>query len=252
MEFKTSTLEAKANIDKKTIEGYFSIYGNIDDGDDIMEPGSFSDSVQKRGKRVKVMFDHRVVIGKPEEIYEDTKGLYVKGAISDTSVGRDTLTLIHDGVIDEGSIGFETEKSKHDNVDSKSVRRIQKAKLWEVSAVVWGMNALTEITGSKSVKSLQDALEAFSKLPDIQGFVLNQKNLQLVNNALTALEALKAGLSDVKSVTEPQSQPGDLNISTLIAEAKTIQGFSSEVRLIHDLRALSSSMNMKGNDYGRA
>jgi hypothetical protein len=92
----------------------------------------------------------------------------------------------------------------------------------------------------------------FSKLPDIQGFVLNQKNLQLVNDALTALEALKVGLTDAKSITEPQSQPGDLNISTLIAEAKTIQGFSSEVRLIHDLRALSNSMNMKGNDYGRA
>lgn len=47
------------------------------------------------------------ILGKPLELREDEKGLFIRGKISDTQSGRDVQTLLKDGVLNELSIGYD-------------------------------------------------------------------------------------------------------------------------------------------------
>lgn len=245
LEFKTGQLEAKADLSKHEFEGYASVFGNKDDGGDIVEQGAFKDSLTIRGKRVKVLWQHNVYmpIGKPKTLEEDSKGLKFHARVSRTAVGNDTMILINDGVIEEMSIGFRTTKDSYDT--ESSTRHILKAELWEISPVTWGMNALTEITGSKSVADLQMTLKAFGALPDIEGAILNTENHQLARNALAALEALCKSLpssDNQKVVTEESMTGGDLDLTTLIESAKGISDLREEVGFMAELQAFSKGL----------
>jgi HK97 family phage prohead protease len=51
-------------------------------------------------------YQHRDAVGKWSTRREDEIGLYLEGPVSDTSLGRDALTLAHDGVLTGLSVGF--------------------------------------------------------------------------------------------------------------------------------------------------
>ncbi len=144
MEFKQYKSEIKAK-DDDTFEGYASIFGNVDDGRDEMQLGAFTKTIQENKNRIKVLYMHEFVhvIGKPDVLSEDTKGLYFNAKVSKTTLGKDVMTLILDKVITEMSIGYEKVKAYYDEV--RDVRVLQEVKLWEISPVTWGMNSLAGI-----------------------------------------------------------------------------------------------------------
>lgn len=90
--------------------GYGSVFGNVDDGGDIVEPGAFTKTIAEGFERVKILALHNdslLPIGRPLEVREDSKGLYIKAKISDTAMGRDVKVLLKDGVLNELSIGYD-------------------------------------------------------------------------------------------------------------------------------------------------
>lgn len=103
------------------------------------------------------MHEMRSLIGKPLVLSEDTKGLYFEASISNTTLGRDVLTLIKDKVITEMSIGYERVKSYYD--ETRDVRVLQEVKLWEISPVTWGMNELAYIKSRFDFSQKYDILE---------------------------------------------------------------------------------------------
>lgn len=126
-------------------EGYSSIFNVVDDGNDRVLPGAFTKSINLFGpngrNRIKILVMHQdkmLPIGKPLELREDTKGLFVKGKISDTVIGRDVKTLIKDGVFTELSIGYTPNKF---HFDSNGIRNLEEVKLFEISPVIWAMNS---------------------------------------------------------------------------------------------------------------
>jgi hypothetical protein len=188
-ETKNFTFEIKANLEKNEFEGYASVFNYKDSGDDIIEPGAFTKTIQE-SKRVKVLWQHDPYqpIGKPMYMAEDSKGLHVKAKISPTQLGKDVVQLMRDGVIDELSIGYNTVKADWDNL--AGARRIKEVRLWEFSPVTFAMNDQAGVTG---VKSLATGISRMSEWIDEElkaGKVLSEKNKGLVEGAIKALTAL--------------------------------------------------------------
>lgn len=140
----------------RTIEGYANTFGNIDQGGDVVHPGAFSKTLAERGGAIKFLWQHNPAepIGKPVEIREDPKGLFVKAVISDTMRGRDALALLKDGAISGLSIGYDaikggTDYSKTDT--GETVRNLREVKLWEFSLVTFPMNEAAGVTALKAI-----------------------------------------------------------------------------------------------------
>lgn len=161
-EYKSVSFELES-ADEKTGEfsGYASVFGNVDDGGDIVDKGAFSKTIVEDFARIKILSQHdqcELPIGKPIELREDDKGLYIRGKISNTQKGRDIQTLLKDGVLNELSIGYDAIDYEID--EENHVRHLKQIRLWEVSIVTWAMNDQATID---DVKSLAEELRAEAK-----------------------------------------------------------------------------------------
>lgn len=147
--------------DSGEFSGYAAIFGNVDDGGDVIERGAFSRTIKEDFDRIKILSQHNdceLPIGKPLELREDDKGLFIRGKISDTQKGRDIQTLLKDGVLNELSIGYDAITFDFDS--EKGIRHLKEIRLWEVSIVTWAMNDQAKID---EVKSLAEAIRSEAK-----------------------------------------------------------------------------------------
>lgn len=138
--------------DNKTghFEGYASIFNVVDRGNDLILPGAFKRSLHERGKKgIKFLWQHdpKEPVGILDEIYEDARGLYVRGRlILDVERAREACQLLSAGALDGLSIGFHTLKSKQ---RSDGVRLLEQVDLWEISLVTFPMNEQARISSFK-------------------------------------------------------------------------------------------------------
>lgn len=121
--------------------GYASLFGEADQGGDLVMPGAFRRSLAARGaERVRMLFQHdpKEPVGVWTHIAEDERGLFVQGRLIE-GVGRaETLkTLIAAGAVDGLSIGFRTIRATRQA--ESGVRRLWQIDLWEVSIVTFPM-----------------------------------------------------------------------------------------------------------------
>ena len=152
--FELKAVDAEA----RTFEGYGSIFNVPDDGrpPDVVLPGAFAKTIQEWGpsgaNRIKILALHRydwLPIGRPIELREDARGLYLKAQLSETSLGRDVLTLIKDGVLTELSIGYDPIKDELDR--AAGVRKLSEVRLYEISPVTWAMHPQALIASAKEL-----------------------------------------------------------------------------------------------------
>lgn len=141
--FKASDVEAR------TFFGHASTF-DLDRVGDIITRGAFQKTLQERGARVKIMYNHQELIGKPVKMYEDEKGLYVEGKISNTARGSEVLELMQDGVLDTMSITYAIPKGGSD-YNEDGVRVIKELDLYEFGPVDFAANESAIITGVKSL-----------------------------------------------------------------------------------------------------
>jgi uncharacterized protein len=147
-----------------TFSGHASIFHIPDDGmpPDIMLPGAFTKTIKEWGptgaNRIKILALHRsdwLPIGAPTELVEDATGLFFNGKISNTTLGRDVLTLLRDRVLTEMSIGFDIIK-KEDPDRTRNTRLLHEVRLWEISPVTWAMHPLATIADVKAIRSMHE------------------------------------------------------------------------------------------------
>ncbi|WP_045389156.1 HK97 family phage prohead protease [Falsirhodobacter sp. alg1] len=131
----TGTLEVRGGA----IEGYASLFGQRDQGGDVVRPGAYGASLAALGdRRVKMLWQHDASepIGVWDEVREDAAGLFVKGRIlPDVARGREAIALLDAGAIDGLSIGYRTVRAER---DAKG-RQLAELDLWEVSLVTFPM-----------------------------------------------------------------------------------------------------------------
>ncbi|MFA4973443.1 MAG: HK97 family phage prohead protease [bacterium] len=156
LEYKTFPFEVKELTDLGVFEGYASTFGNVDSGGDVVERGAFGKTLKERGDKIRVCHQHdwRDVIGKPIELREDDRGLYVKAQlVLDVQRAREDYALMKAGALTDLSIGYEAVKADYAETDAGRVRRLKEVKLYEISPVTVAMNEAATITGVKEAEA---------------------------------------------------------------------------------------------------
>jgi len=138
-----------------TVEGYASLFGEIDQARDMVVRGAFSATLAARGiHRIPMLFQHDPAepVGVWLELREDHRGLLARGRlIPEVARARELLSLLRAGAIDGLSIGFRTVKG---SIDPRSrVRRLLAVDLWEISIVTFPLLAGARVRAVKQATS---------------------------------------------------------------------------------------------------
>ena len=167
--FRAKFTLTDTNLEQGTFAGYASVFGSEVDTwpRTVVDPGAFTKTLTEGAGRVKVLWQHDpwCPIGKPIEMREDNKGLYVVGKISDTQAGRDALTLLRDGVVEEMSIGFDpirwemvpdpaAPQALQSTLDGQ-VRHLKEVRLWEFSLVTFAADPMAQVYAVHSLPTAE-------------------------------------------------------------------------------------------------
>jgi hypothetical protein len=141
-----------------TVEGYASLFGEIDQARDMVMPGAFRQTLALRGvRRVPMLFQHDAAepIGVWLELREDQRGLFARGRlIPEVARARELYALVQAGAVDGLSIGFKTVKGR---LDPRSrIRKLDQVELWEISIVTF------PLLGEARVRTVKEAQRAGS------------------------------------------------------------------------------------------
>jgi HK97 family phage prohead protease len=134
------------------VEGYASLFGEIDQARDMVMPGAFTQTLRIRGvHRVPMLFQHDPAepVGVWLELREDMRGLFVRGRlIPEVMRGRELLALLRAGTSDGLSIGFRTVKSR---IEPRTrIRKLDIIDLWEISLVTFPLLAGARVRAVKA------------------------------------------------------------------------------------------------------
>jgi len=148
MKHKDLSLEIKSVGEDGTFEGLLSVYGNVDLGSDLVEPGAFTKTIQENKGVVPMLWQHdqKSPIGQLE-LVDSAEGLRVKGRFElEVQQAREAYVLVKSGIIKGLSIGYVAVKS----VAIKGVRHLKELRLLEGSVVTFAMNPEAMITAVKA------------------------------------------------------------------------------------------------------
>jgi HK97 family phage prohead protease len=216
MERKAFATEFKVDTAKRIIEGYASVFGNRDQADDVVVPGAYKKTLEGRVERIKVMRDHKILIGRALHAEEDSTGLYTRSQVSKTRDGDEALELVADGALNSMSIQYDTIKADYAaHTDGAKARFLKELKLYEFGPVTWPCNEAAVITGVKQIEDLDRAFHEF-------------KAGRLPVADLVALVS-KAAVTETAPLAAPPAhaemhQPDTSESAALLAEIKAMLG----------------------------
>lgn len=204
MEFLNATFETKAKEDG-SFSGYASIFGNVDEGYDVVQKGAFTDVVKNADGKVVVLWHHnmRQPIG-VADVKQDDKGLAFDGQLvladPQAQVARAHMKA---GSVRGMSIGFDVLPGGAEYT-SGGVRLLKALKLWEISVVTFGMNMEAGVDSVKRAGQIATIRDFENFLREEGGFSHAQAKL-LATGGFKALQAARDepdGGEAVKQLTE--------------------------------------------------
>jgi len=206
MDRKQIRFDVKADGETRTISGRGSVFGNVDNGGDVVLPGAFAKSIAS-GRKVAMLWQHdtREVIGVWTKVTEDADGLNVEGVLADTPRGNEAYALLKMGALDGLSIGYRTKDSEW----REDVRAIKEADLWEVSIVTFPMNEEARVDAVKAATLTEREMER--KLTRDAGF-----------SRSVALALMSGGFDAVKGMRDAAMDSEDLNALRALIAARAI------------------------------
>ena len=140
-------------------EGYASIFNTADSYNDIILPGAFKSTLAEKGPReaddgsidsdIVSLWQHNPdwPFGLPQQMSEDSTGLWHRTMISNTRENADRVQYMEDKVVKGESIGFMTTDAEwadedEDDLDSFwPLRYIKGVDLWEISPVTFAAHS---------------------------------------------------------------------------------------------------------------
>jgi uncharacterized protein len=195
---KDFAFEIKAVADTGTFSGYGNVYSVVDDGDDVVMPGCFAESLadwKAKGRMPALLWQHNSSepIGAYSSIVEDSIGLHVEGKLAlKTQRGAEAYELMQMKAISGLSIGFMT---REDSYDQKTgIRTIKKADLWECSVVTFPQNDASRISAVKTIEEIGDLNGAELYLREVGG--VSRSEAKAIVSRLFAIARREVGRSD--------------------------------------------------------
>lgn len=172
---KDFDFDIKSVDDSGTFIGYGSIFGNVDQGNEIVAPGAFAESLLQsaaKGRKLPILWQHRA--GEPLGVYdavkEDGNGLLMQGRllVGDVQRAKEAHALMKAGAVSGLSIGYVVQG---DAVDAKTrVRTLKKLDLKETSIVTFPMNDEARVAVVKSAATITTIREFEDFLRDVGRF----------------------------------------------------------------------------------
>jgi HK97 family phage prohead protease len=184
--------------DDGVIEGYGSVFGNVDSYNEIVMPGAFTQSLvdaRRKGQSIKMLWQHdsRQPIGIWEDLAEDSKGLWCKGRLligdgtpanPGVQAAREAHVMLKAGALDGLSIGYRTiDADPHPT--KPGIINLKTLGLREVSVVTFQANDRARV---ESVKHLLAA----GQLPSVREFEEFLRDAGGFSKTLAAAIASKA------------------------------------------------------------
>lgn len=147
-------LEVKEISEAGSFEGMLSPYGNIDGGDDIVEPGAYKKTLKEKGATRPLLWQHKSDEPIGEITLTDTpEGLMCSGQLlMDDPMAQKAHRFIKSGIVKGLSVGFETVKKSFKD----GIRHLEEMKLYEGSIVTFPMNEQALITSVKARRERKD------------------------------------------------------------------------------------------------
>lgn len=127
--------------------GYASIFGVVDNQNDVIEAGAFSETLKGRVHEIRLLWQHKQEepIGHFRVIFEDKRGLYVEGQLQlEVKRAREALALMQTKALSGLSIGYSPTRYSIDA--ATGIRYLQEVQLWEISLVTFPANEGANIT----------------------------------------------------------------------------------------------------------
>lgn len=210
--------------DNGEFSGYGAVFGNVDDGGDVIMPGAFEKALPAFNQDGFFAWQHDwwTPVGVPREAREDDKGLFVSGVFHSTADAQKARTITAERVA-EGksmglSIGYSVEVEEY-TATSRLLKVINP--LYEVSLVTVPMNRLAGVTDVKGslgsglpiserlelVAAEGEALVAHLKkrahMRAKEGRVLSSANRDLISSLDEQLAAVRSAISELLDATDP-------------------------------------------------
>lgn len=156
-------LEVKAVGEDGTIEGYGSVFGNVDSYGDIVLPGAFAKTLAAWGDKgglPPILWQHKSSepIGVWTAMAEDAKGLKVTGRllVQDDPVAARAYAHLKAGSISGLSIGYSVPEGGEAFDPATGVNRLSCLNLYEVSVVTFPANEAAQVDRVRSRELLAD------------------------------------------------------------------------------------------------
>jgi HK97 family phage prohead protease len=213
IEHKLIEFKIDSEVDEEGVfKGIGSGLGDIDQGDDIVMPDAFNESLMKKtANQIKCLWQHNQTepMGYYRSLVVSGQDLMVEGKILPTTLGKDALILMKGDDQGKGvdglSIGFRVQDYEFKTIEGRRIRLIKKADLIEISVVTFPMHLRCRIQGVKSMTVEQ--ITELKSLSDIEDAL---RDNGFSKNASTALiskvSEFKKNLSD-----ESESQKNENN-----------------------------------------
>lgn len=237
MEFKTLGGLQPVQIEDRTVKGFASVFGNVDDGGDIVHPGAFTKTLNEGMARLRFLWQHdtdappTAAIKSAREVKRDelptevkskfpqaVGGLLVEREYLDTPRANEVLAGYKAGIAFEMSFGYETIKSDFSTVADTRARNLRELKGYEFSDVLWGMNPATVgATGkSKETKFLWDLMWQVRSGQDLASLLQAGSTLSSdqLNQISGVMQLLCHVLERANEITEITAQMDILEDST--------------------------------------
>jgi HK97 family phage prohead protease len=207
-----------------TFEGYGSVFGNEDDGGDLILTGAFTGVLARhaaKGTMPKMLLNHGSMgggffggndpladlpIGKWQSLSEDSYGLASKGRLFnlDTESGKRIYGAMKEGELDGQSIGYtvgEFTRGTKPNEPRRTIKTIKE--LPEISLVTFPMNELAR-TGAVKAADIRTVRDFEDALRDVLGFShaaaksIALRGFKAANDQPSRLDDFIASLRDVR------------------------------------------------------
>jgi HK97 family phage prohead protease len=140
------------------VEGYGSVYGNVDSYRDIVMPGAFGKDLSEKGNERTILWQHRSDKPIGTGVFEErSDGLYAVMKMPKASdfVAKEVMPLIKCRAVKGLSIGYWTVKEEYDR--TQNVNRLTELKLRELSCVTFPANEEAQITAAKQFLGIEDS-----------------------------------------------------------------------------------------------
>ncbi len=169
---------------KGEFSGYGAVFGNVDQGGDLIQQGAFAGTLadwKQAGKLPPMLLQHGgmgltdgdgLPVGKWTKMGEDAHGLYAEGKLinMDTERGKSIYGALKEGVLDGLSIGYRVKEFSLRTKPEDPRRTLKAVDLQELSIVTFPMNGKARISQVKSGAPIETIRDFEQFLRDVGGY----------------------------------------------------------------------------------